>query len=469
MVPFILARVLTLTQDNCTKSKPGLTGFVAGAKLLLELPAGAPPTQALGGGGGGGSGGGGGGDSGGGGRSGQIVISYLSSYVGMGAARVACHGGCACQPFELDAHRDARHSQQQVSVFVTHTVPAQFHGRTCGIEVEVLNITRSGGFKFKVKAVTVHWDREEAPGDADAAARTEACRQVEAEDLQEEAAKKEAARELILAYAQKKAAKKEAAKKEADEKEAAKDTKAEGSPKVEHVFAVGDRVRHKDRGLGTVGEHMLDGRTAIVFEGGEMHRYKQSSMHKIELVEAAPVNAQDMQTTGMSGMFASSLGVPFIDANSPSRIPAPFNIRQGAKTSDEARGEYSYRSEHSYQTEEPAVSSRSASPNIGRPRTLTREDELLRQDLIRSMSGMPQMGPTIYPPNDGLATDGASALVLRELQAMRRQIDTLNRRLEEFAPAGGGGGGDGGDGGDGGGGGNGRPPVQPVVFEAVSI
>ena len=236
---------------------------------------------------------------------------------------------------------------------------------------------------------------------------------------------------------------------------------------MEHVFAVGDRVRHKDRGLGTVGEHMLDGRTAIVFEGGEMHRYKQSSMHKIELVEAAPVNAQDMQTTGMSGMFASSLGVPFIDANSPSRIPAPFNIRQGAKTSDEARGEYSYRSEHSYQTEEPAVSSRSASPNIGRPRTLTREDELLRQDLIRSMPGMPQMGSTIYPPNDGLAADGASALVLRELQAMRRQIDTLNRRLEEFAPAGGGGGGDGGDGGDGGGGGNGRPPVQPVVFEAV--
>ena len=180
---------------------------MTGAKLLLELPAGAPPTQALGGGGSTGGGGVGGGDSGGGGRSGQIVISYLSSYVGMGAARVACHGGCACEPFELDAHRDARHSQQQVSVFVTHTVPAQFHGRTCGIEVEVLNITRSGGFKFKVKAVTVHWDREEAPGDADAAARTEACRQVKTEGLQEEAAKKEAA------------------KKEADEKKAAEDKK----------------------------------------------------------------------------------------------------------------------------------------------------------------------------------------------------------------------------------------------------
>ena len=290
---------------NCTKSKPGLTGFVAGAKLLLELDA-APPAQVPGRGGGGGTGGGsggGGGDGdggGGGGRSGQMVISYLSSYVGMGAARVACRGGCACEAFELDAHRDAKYSQQQVSVFVTHTVPAQFHGRTCGIEMEVLNITRSGGFKFKVKAVTVHWDREETPGDADAAAWTEACRQVEAEDLQEEAAKKEAAREFILAYTQKKAAKKEAAKKEADEKEAAKDTKAEGSPKAEHVFAVGDRVRHKERGLGTV-FNVFYGHTAIVFEGDETHRYikyEQSSMHKIELVEAAPIKAQDMQTTG---------------------------------------------------------------------------------------------------------------------------------------------------------------------------
>ena len=178
MIPFyLLAYSYLLTKArqqlaNCTKSKPGLTGFVAGAKLLLELDA-SPPTQAPG-------------RSGGGGRQrwddGQMIISYLSSYEGMGAARVACRGGCACEPFELDAHRDAKHSQQQVSVFVTHTVPAQFHGRTCGIEVKVNNITRSGGYKFKVKAVTVHWDREEA-GDADAAARTEACRQVEAEGL----------------------------------------------------------------------------------------------------------------------------------------------------------------------------------------------------------------------------------------------------------------------------------------------
>ena len=110
-------------------------------------------------------------------RSGKIAIAYLSSYAGMGVARVACRGGCTCEPFELDAHRDARRSQQHVSIFVTHAALAKFHGRTCGIEVEVLNVTRSGGNKFKVQAVTVHWQRDDA-GDAGAAARTEACRQL---------------------------------------------------------------------------------------------------------------------------------------------------------------------------------------------------------------------------------------------------------------------------------------------------
>lgn len=83
----------------------------------------------------------------------------------------------ASPSFELDAHRDARRSQQHVSIFVTHAALAKFHGRTCGIEVKVLNVTRSGGNKFKVQAVTVHWQREDSR-DAGAAARTEACRQL---------------------------------------------------------------------------------------------------------------------------------------------------------------------------------------------------------------------------------------------------------------------------------------------------
>ena len=63
-------------QANCTKSKPGLTAFEAGARLLLELDAGD-----------------GDGD-GGGSRSGEIIVSHLLSYENMGTARVACRGGC---------------------------------------------------------------------------------------------------------------------------------------------------------------------------------------------------------------------------------------------------------------------------------------------------------------------------------------------------------------------------------------
>ena len=67
------------------------------------------------------------------------------------------------------------------------------------------------------------------------------------------------------------------------------------------------------------------------------------------------------------------------------------------------------------------------------------------------------------PTLDGQSADSTSALVLRELQAMRLQMDTLTRRLDKLAPAGGGGGGDdGGGGGDGGDGGNGVPVVQKI-------
>ena len=62
-------------QANCTKPKPGLTAFEAGSRLLLKLNASGYD------GGGGGS------------RSGEIIISYLSSYEQMGTARVACRGG----------------------------------------------------------------------------------------------------------------------------------------------------------------------------------------------------------------------------------------------------------------------------------------------------------------------------------------------------------------------------------------
>ena len=60
------------------------------------------------------------------------------------------------------------------------------------------------------------------------------------------------------------------------------------------------------------------------------------------------------------------------------------------------------------------------------------------------------------PTLEGQSADSTSALVLRELQAMRLQMDTLTRRLDELAPAAATGGG------GGGGGGNGVPVVQKI-------
>ena len=146
----------------------------------------------------------------------------------------------------MDGHRDAKRAQQRISVFTSSTVTArtpcanehdclarwswpperavlplvqlllppaqaQLRGRTCGIEVEVLNTTRSGGHKFKVEvrrlgweggkrrqrclllppshltalllplatgqAITIRWERDDG-GNAAAAARTAACRRL---------------------------------------------------------------------------------------------------------------------------------------------------------------------------------------------------------------------------------------------------------------------------------------------------
>ena len=47
------------------------------------------------------------------------------------------------------------------------------------------------------------------------------------------------------------------------------------------VFALGTRVRHRERGLGSVTEMMDDGRTRVAFDNGEEHRYKPASLHKL--------------------------------------------------------------------------------------------------------------------------------------------------------------------------------------------
>ena len=45
--------------------------------------------------------------------------------------------------------------------------------------------------------------------------------------------------------------------------------------------AVGTRVSHPTRGIGSVTEHMEDGRVRVKFDDGDEHRYKRSSWHKL--------------------------------------------------------------------------------------------------------------------------------------------------------------------------------------------
>lgn len=51
-------------------------------------------------------------------------------------------------------------------------------------------------------------------------------------------------------------------------------------------FPIGGRVVHDEHGMGTVTEHMEDSRTAVTFDSGAEHCYKQISMHTLKHVPA---------------------------------------------------------------------------------------------------------------------------------------------------------------------------------------
>ena len=132
------------------KSKPGLTAFAPGsvADFVLLSPATGPGW-------------------GGGAREAQLRVSYLSSYEGMGQALVRCSRGCACEASRvIDAHRAAGMRQRQVSVWSTTVFDVEMRGRRCGLRVEVMNTTSSGGFKFKIDELVLRWKSAERSGTA---------------------------------------------------------------------------------------------------------------------------------------------------------------------------------------------------------------------------------------------------------------------------------------------------------------
>lgn len=83
----------------------------------------------------------------------KASIEHLTSYEGMGRAMIRCVDGCACEPQTIDAHRVDAH--RNVSVYLQHTFTIAGGSPTCGVQLQVLNESSSGGFKFKVRTITL--------------------------------------------------------------------------------------------------------------------------------------------------------------------------------------------------------------------------------------------------------------------------------------------------------------------------
>lgn len=120
----------------------------------------------------------------------NVTLQYLTSWQGMGKARLACTGACACAATIIDAHvvAAASSNQRNVTIFAEHQFVARFSPpsrdglssvagaetaiRTarnavrhigvnaataptdrCGVTLELLSATSSGGHLFRVRDV----------------------------------------------------------------------------------------------------------------------------------------------------------------------------------------------------------------------------------------------------------------------------------------------------------------------------
>ena len=94
----------------------------------------------------------------------EVQVELLTSYNGMGIARLECLGGCECEPQTIDAHKT--NGIRNVSVFEDYGfiararrgVGAEGEGATttpCELLVTVLKRTSSGAHKLKLRSITV--------------------------------------------------------------------------------------------------------------------------------------------------------------------------------------------------------------------------------------------------------------------------------------------------------------------------
>ena len=88
----------------------------------------------------------------------SLNLMYLSSYSAMGQGAVTCDGGCSCERTEFDAYRGAEASLRDLSLWDEvddGSVVMRPSAESCDIAVAVLNTTRSGGHKVKLRGVTL--------------------------------------------------------------------------------------------------------------------------------------------------------------------------------------------------------------------------------------------------------------------------------------------------------------------------
>ena len=132
------------------KKSPGVLALSPGATIHFPIDSRMAPMGVQSGGNGHSTNG-----NGGGGNASKLMvhIEHLTSYEHMGIAAIRCVGLCSCPTQTVNAHRTDAH--RNVSVFLQHSFELQGATADCALQLQILPTTSSGGYKFKVRTVTL--------------------------------------------------------------------------------------------------------------------------------------------------------------------------------------------------------------------------------------------------------------------------------------------------------------------------
>jgi hypothetical protein len=144
--------VISKVSATCPKSKPGLTAFVPGSRVVFNLPvmpadaAAWPGTLDF--------------------RDQKrkvvsLVVTFLSSYDGMGVSSLECVHGCMCDAKLLDGHQHTKTSSnlafQSVGKVEKLSALVDASSESCAVRFTLLPKSYSGGTKFKLLGLALRW------------------------------------------------------------------------------------------------------------------------------------------------------------------------------------------------------------------------------------------------------------------------------------------------------------------------